>query len=117
MTDDGFLRALASTDELRITFTGRKSKKKFSTPVWFASQGEKVFLLPVHGAASEWYKDILKDPTMDLQASERKTTARAVPITDRKRIEEVVEMFRKRYGAGDVKRYYPKTDAAVEISV
>ncbi|MDA4113955.1 MAG: nitroreductase/quinone reductase family protein [Thaumarchaeota archaeon] len=117
MTDDDFRKALSSANELRITFVGRKTEKKFSTPVWFVNQGDKVYLLPVNGTASDWYKDVLKDPKMELQASGKKMTAKTVPITDKKRIEEVVEMFRKKYGAGDMKRYYPRTDAAVELSV
>ena len=117
MTDDDFRKALDSTGELRITFVGRKTGKKFSTPVWFVYQGDKVYLLPVNGTASDWYRDVLKNPMMELQASGKRTTAKTIPIKDKKRIEEVVETFRKKYGAGDVKRYYPRTDAAVELSV
>jgi deazaflavin-dependent oxidoreductase (nitroreductase family) len=117
MTDDDFGKALESTGELRITFVGRKTGKKFSTPVWFVYQGDKVYLLPVNGTASDWYRDVLKNPMMELQTSGKRTTAKTVPIKDKKRIEEVVETFRKKYGAGDVERYYPRTDAAVELSV
>ena len=37
------------------------------------------------------------------------------PITNRGEVEEVVEAFRDKYGATDVKAYYTKTDVAVEV--
>jgi hypothetical protein len=38
-----------------------------------------------------------------------------VPITDKSRVDEIVEKFRAKYGARDVEAYYPKHDVAVEI--
>ena len=42
-------------------------------------------------------------------------TARATPVTDPARVGEILDMFRAKYGARDVERYYPKQDAAVEV--
>ena len=39
---------------------------------------------------------------------------RATPITNAKAVKSVVEKFRERYGAEDVKKYYSKFDVAVE---
>jgi hypothetical protein len=30
-------------------------------------------------------------------------------------VDDIVRKFRSKYGEGDVKRYYPKTDVAVEV--
>lgn len=117
MADSDFRRALDSSSVLKITFVGRRSGKKFSTPVWFVKEGATVFLLPVRGTSTNWYRNILKNPTMQLEAAGKTTTAAARPIKDRKGVEATVERFRAKYGAGDVKRYYPKQDAAVELSV
>ncbi len=38
---------------------------------------------------------------------------RAVPIKEPKSVKSVVEKFRGKYGAGDVKKYYSKFDVAV----
>jgi deazaflavin-dependent oxidoreductase (nitroreductase family) len=112
-----FLNALESADELSITFVGRKTGKKFTTPVWFVKEKGKVFLLPVKGTSSDWYRDILENPTMELQVSGMRATAAARPVRDRKGIEETIERFRAKYGAGDVKKYYPNQNAAVELSI
>ena len=117
MAESEFRKALDSSSEVRITFVGRKSGKKFSTPVWFVREGGTVILLPVKGTSTNWYQNVLKNPTMELEASGERTQVAARPIKDKKGIEATVQRFRVKYGAGDVKRYYPKTDAAVEISV
>jgi hypothetical protein len=39
----------------------------------------------------------------------------AKPIEDVAAVDEVVKRFRARYGADQVKAYYPKLDAAVEV--
>jgi hypothetical protein len=38
---------------------------------------------------------------------------RAVPIQESESVKSVVEKFREKYGAGNVKRYYSKFDVAV----
>jgi deazaflavin-dependent oxidoreductase (nitroreductase family) len=117
MTNSDFRTALDSAQELQITFVGRKTGKKFSTPIWFAKDGEKVYLLPVSGSASNWYKDVVKNPKIELQASGKKASVEARPIKDKKRVEEVMDKFRAKYGAGDVKKYYPGQDVAIESTV
>lgn len=117
MSNDAFRAALESASEMRITFTGRKSGKKFSTPVWFVLDGSKLYLVPLHGKATNWYRNVLKIPTMELEASRKKVIVKAVPVEEEKRVEEIVDRFRSKYGAADVKRYYPRHDAAVELSV
>jgi hypothetical protein len=116
MTTDDFRKALDSAEELNITFVGRKSGKKFSTPVWFVNDGEIVYLLPLN-SASNWYRNILKTPTMVIQALNKRTTAEVLPIRDKKRVEDIVRKFGAKYGAGEVKKYYPRPDVAVQLSI
>jgi hypothetical protein len=40
---------------------------------------------------------------------------RAVPITDANTVQSVIEKFREKYGAKDVKKYYSKFDVAVVV--
>jgi hypothetical protein len=42
---------------------------------------------------------------------------RVVPATDAKQVSSVVEKFRHKYGADDVKKYYSNFDVAVEANV
>jgi hypothetical protein len=42
---------------------------------------------------------------------------RATPITGTKAVKSVVERFREKYSANDVKKYYSKFDAAIVIEL
>jgi deazaflavin-dependent oxidoreductase (nitroreductase family) len=99
--------------EIHITVTGRKSGRPISVPVWFVLDGEKLYLLPVSGSDTQWYKNVLKNPSMGIDARGAKAELKAVSITDAKHVSSVVEKFRGKYGAGDVKKYYSKFDVAV----
>lgn len=98
---------------IRITVTGRKSGRAISIPVWFVAEGEKLYLLPVRGSDTQWYKNVLKNPSIVIDARGAKAEVKGVPVTDPKKVKSVVEKFREKYGAGDVKKYYSKFDVAV----
>ncbi len=78
-------------------------------------QDENLYLLPVTGSDSQWYKNVVKTPGVRLTAGGTEYSARAEPITDPAKVDEVVESFRAKYGARDVESYYPKHDVAVEV--
>jgi hypothetical protein len=107
-------QALASTEELEIAVTGRNSGRKISFPVWFVLESETLYLLPVKGSASNWYKNILRNPTMTVSARGMEITVNVKPITDPPTVREVVEKFREKYGTANIQRYYSKFDVAVE---
>ena len=109
------MRALESTREVEITVTGRRSGRAISRPVWFAREGDTLYLVPVTGTDSEWYKNMVRARAIHLAAGGAQLAARATPVTDPARVGEILDRFRARYGAGDVARYYPKQDAAVEV--
>ena len=115
MAFNEFEDALKNTDEIEITVTGRKSGRRISNSVWFVQEGGGLYLLPVKGSDSDWYKNILKTPTMRLNAGGKKWSAEVKPITDKVKVRDIVEKFRDKYGADQVKKYYSKFDVAVDI--
>jgi len=106
---------LARYREANIGVIGRKSGKWTSRPVWFVLEGDKVLLLPVEGSVTQWYKNILENPSIRIDARGARGEFRAVPVTDAKSVKSVVERFREKYGAKDVKKYYSKFDVAVFV--
>ena len=108
---------LSRSQELTISVTGRKSGRTISLPIWFAWDNGKLYLLPVKGSDTQWYRNVLKNPSMriDVQGTGVKVTA--VPITDAPQVKSVIEKFRKKYGASDVKKYYSKFDVAVHAEI
>ena len=108
---------LARYREINISVTGRKSGRTISNPVWFVLDEDKLYLLPVKGSETQWYKNILKNPKMRIDARGEGSEFNAVPLTDAKQVSSVVEKFRDKYGAGDVKKYYAKFDVAVLVHI
>ena len=115
MTFADFEKTLDTTNEIALTTTHRRSGREISHPVWFVREGQTVYLLPVSGSDTHWYRNVLKTPMIRLAAGGTQYAARATPVTDPTKVDEVVENFRGRYGAGNVKAYYPKLDVAIEV--
>ena len=111
--NDALKDRLSRYREIQISVTGRNSGRTISIPVWFVLEDDKLYLLPVQGSDTQWYKNILKSPSFQLDAHGAEAKLQAVPITDAAGVSSVVKKFRERYGANDVKKYYAKFDVAV----
>ena len=114
---DNLKDRLARYRQIKISVIGRKSGKTISVPVWFVLEGQNLYLLPVHGSDTQWYKNVLKNPKIQIDARGAEAELRAEQITESKLLESVVEKFREKYGAGDVKKYYSKFDVAVVLKL
>ena len=108
---------LSRSSEINLSVTGRKSGRTISQPVWFVLDDDKVYLLPVKGSDTQWYKNVLKHPSIQISARGAEAEFQAVPVTDQTQVSHVIEKFRSKYGAGDVKKYYSKLDVAVVVQV
>src|SRR5262245_39379750 len=117
MATSNLARVLSDVEEIQLGVIGRRTRRKRSRPVWFALDGGTVYLLPVAGSDTEWYKNVLEHPRITLAAKGTRWTGRARPITSRVKVRAVVKRFRAKHGAADVKKYYSKLDVAVEVSL
>ena len=111
--DDSLKARLSRSREITITVTGRKSGRAISIPVWFVWEDEKLYLLPVQGSDTQWYKNVLNNPMIRMDARGAYAEVKVVLLTDATQVSSVVEKFRAKYGANDVKKYYAKVDVAV----
>ena len=115
--NDDLKDRLSRYREIKITVTGRKSGRKISNPVWFVFEDDTLYLVPVEGSDTQWYKNLLKNPAISIDARGAEAEFKAVAVTDKKQVSSVVEKFREKYGAGDVKKYYSKFDVAVVVQI
>jgi deazaflavin-dependent oxidoreductase (nitroreductase family) len=115
MATEELKRALQAASEIEVTVTGRRSGREITNPVWFVQEDDELYLLPVRGSDTDWYRNVLKNPTIRIAADGVEASVEATPITDAGTANDVVEKFRAKYGASDVERYYPKHDVAVEV--
>ncbi|MGA2902498.1 MAG: nitroreductase family deazaflavin-dependent oxidoreductase [Candidatus Korobacteraceae bacterium] len=113
LRNDAVRDRLARSREITISVVGRKSGRTISNPVWFVSDEDKLYLLPVQGSDTQWYKNVLKNPSVRIGAGSAEAELKVVPVTDATQVASVVEKFRDKYGASDVRKYYSKFDVAV----
>ena len=115
--NDDLKDRLSRYREIKITVTGRKSGRKISNPVWFVFEDDTLYLVPVGGSDTQWYKNVLKNPAISIDARGAEAEWKAVAVTDKKQVSSIVEKFREKYGAADVKKYYSKFDVAVVVQI
>ncbi len=111
--NDALKDRLSRYREMNITVTGRKSGRTISIPVWFVLEDDQLYLLPVHGSDTQWYKNVLHNPMIRIDARGGEAEVKIALSTDATQVSSIVEKFRAKYGANDVKKYYSKFDVAV----
>ena len=109
-------KALDSSNEVKITVIGRKTRREYSTPVWFVRDGKTVYLLPGGGSRSNWYRNALKSSRIKISSGKVSLELAAKSVTDSFKISSIVDKFRKKYGAtyySDPKRF----DVALDLTL
>src|SRR6516225_6883867 len=88
--------------EITLSIKGRKSGRDIARPVWFVYEGKTLYLLPVQGSETNWFKNLLVDPTLSISVDGVEIpAARGKPITDNNRVDDVVRKFKSKYSEGD----------------
>ncbi len=73
---------------LLLTTTGRKSGEKYMFPLFYGKTGNSYIVVASKGGAPEhpgWYKNILANPEVEVQAGTTRTKARARTATGEER--------------------------------
>src|SRR5947207_10170287 len=96
--NDALKNRLSRSREINITVTGRKSGRTISIPVWFVLEDDTLYLLPVQGTDTQWYKNVLKNPSIRIKAGGAEAEVKAVSVKDATQVKSVVEKFRDKYG-------------------
>jgi hypothetical protein len=78
-------------------------------------EGNTLYLLPVQGSDTNWYKNLLVDSTLKISVNGVETSARGKAITDSNRVDDILRKFKSKYGEGEVKKHYTKFDVAAEV--
>jgi hypothetical protein len=59
------------------------------------------------------YQNVLKNPALRIKAGGAEAEVKATPVTEAQQVSSIVDKFRKKYGPGDVKKYYSKFDVGI----
>jgi len=60
-----------------LTTTGRVSGSPHRIEIWFAREGDTIYLLAGDGDRSDWVRNLLVSPTVVLEVGDRKRTTTA----------------------------------------
>lgn len=99
-----------------IRHTGRKSGRARLAPVNFARVDGDVYCTAGFGALSDWYRNILKNPHVELWLPEGRFQARALDVSDSPRRAELLRAVL--VGAGPAAPFFgvdPKKLSAAEL--
>jgi len=113
MTTTEFLEVLKSASEVDLTV--KRAGKRTTRPVWFAVDGATVYLVPMYGSDTKWYKYVSANPEIELSVKGKKVHAEAKPVTDAQGLADVIDRFRSKYG--ELERYYKKLDTAIAATI
>ena len=117
MKSDTLVTGLKKDKEIELTVTGRKSGKTLPRPVWFVLRETELLLLPVTGTDSQWYKNVLRNPHVKIRSSQQTFKGKLRAITERKQVDEVIELFKLKYGPSDIRKYYPNPNVAGSLQL
>ena len=114
MSKADLYQRLNRASEITLSVKGRKSGRDIPRPVWFVHEGNTLYLLPNYGSDTNWYKNLLVEPTLKISVNGggEEIRSKGKPITNSNRVKDIFGKFESKYGK--VKQYYPKVDVAVE---
>src|ERR1051326_7517438 len=118
MPDDTFTRALNNVKEIEITVVGRNTGKSISLPVWFVHDDDTLWLLPVSGSKTQWYQNLLKNPTITIEVGKEHRTFIAQVLKIATSVGSVIRSFQQKYKPEMIAKYYPgPLDTAVQLKL
>jgi hypothetical protein len=113
MTGTEFLEVLKSRGEVELAV--KRSGRWMTRPVWFVVDGATVYLLPVNGTDTKWYKHVTINSQIELSVRGKKVRGQARPLLDAQQLADVTNRFRSKYG--ELERFYRKLDVAIAVTI
>ena len=112
----GFAEALQDEEEVTIAFV-KKDGNKRAIPIWFTLNGNVLELLPMHGLKTKWFQDVQSSGDFAVKVKQESMTVSPRMVREPKKVDEIKKRFGVKYGNGDVERYYPTSEIALEVSL
>ena len=80
--------------QVSISVIGRRSGRTITLPVWFVSEEGALWLLPVYGSRTQWYRNLLANRDITIKLGSERLTLRARPLKDSQTVRKVIRWFR-----------------------
>ena len=115
MAADALTQALKKRRQISVTVIGRRTGRSITIPVWFVFEENTLWLLPVYGSRTQWFRNLEKNRAITIQAGSERRDLRARLLKNAPVVRKVIRQFRDRYTAEQIKRWYTGLDVAVQI--
>jgi deazaflavin-dependent oxidoreductase (nitroreductase family) len=115
MPADALTEALKKRKQINITVIGRRTGRAIKIPVWFVGDEKALWLLPVNGSHTQWYRNLQKNRAITVEAGSARRELRARLLKWKPAVRKVIQRFREKYTAEEIKRWYTILDVAVQI--
>ena len=112
----GFAEALQDEEEVTIAFD-KKDGNRRAIPIWFTLNGNVLELLPMYGLKTKWFQDVQSSGDFEVKVKQESMTVSPRMVREPKKVDEIKKRFGVKYGNGDVERYYPTSEIALEVSL
>ncbi len=75
---------MAADDYCYLTTTGRRTGRPHRIEMWYAANGDRLYLLSGGGRSSDWVRNLIADPAVlvEIDGEARAATARVLPDGD-----------------------------------
>jgi len=88
----------AAKKTVRLTTRGRRSGSPRTVTLWFVADGpRRIMVQHASRARANWYHNVLGDPAVTLDFGSGAISARATPITEAARVQQVLALVRRKY--------------------
>lgn len=117
MAEDKLARALKNRRQVSVTVMGRRSGRAITLPVWFVFRENTLWLLPVYGSETQWYRNLVAKPTITIRAGSERRTLQARAVKEARAVRRVIRWFREKYTPQQIARWYSGLNVAVEVTM
>ena len=115
MVEDALTKALKKRRQISITVIGRRTSRSIKISMWFVFEEKTLWLLPVYGSRTQWYRNLKKNRAITIQAGTEQRDLRARLLKNKQAVGNVIRQFRDKYTAEQIKRWYTGLDVSVQI--
>jgi deazaflavin-dependent oxidoreductase (nitroreductase family) len=112
---DPLSEAIKKRKQISITVIGRRTGRSIRIPVWFVAEEHTLWLLPVNGSQTQWYRNLKANRAITIEAGGARRELSARLLKTKPAVRNVIQRFREKYTPDEIKRWYTVLDVAVQI--
>ena len=88
---------MAADDYCYLTTTGRRSGRPHRIEIWYAVEGQTLYLLAGGGRTSDWVRNLVVDPAVTLEIGDDELATRARVVDDGDEAERARTLLFEKY--------------------